>query len=413
MPTPNQNDESNVNTGSSDNDEPDFLSMSDADLAAYDVTKLDTVTPVETPKNAVVNPDVTESSINKDDEGTGNKDDKDDIDSDPNSSVDSSGDGKQVTPAKKDEIESKADVGEAATTGTEGAKVNEQIDYEAKYKELLQPFKANGRDIQVDSVEDVRALMQMGANYNKKMQALKPSIKIMKLLESNGLLDEQKLSFLIDLEKRDPAAINKLVADSKIDPLDLNSDKAAEYQPKTYAVDERELELDAVLTDLKGSEHYNRTLDVVANKWDEQSKAVIAAHPEVLRVINEHIANGVYDITADRLENERMLGRMKGVSDIEAYKQIADKLYAEGAFVDLLGSGSTTKPVQENKSPAPVKQVAAKLSKSEQDALDAKKRAAGSTKTAAPTGKVSAADFNPLNMSDEEFAKLDKVKLFN
>jgi hypothetical protein len=243
------------------------------------------------------------------------------------------------------------------------------------------------------------------------MQALKPSMKIMKLLESNGLLDESKLGFLIDLDKRDPAAINKLVADSKLDPLDLSADKAAEYQQKTYTVDERELELDAVLTDLQTSVNYDRTLDVVANKWDAASKAVIAANPEILRVIDEHIANGVYDVTASRLEKERMFGRMKGVSDIEAYKQIADKLHQEGAFVELFNGGSaavakTTQP------PALVKQVPAKLSKADQDALDAKRRAAGSTKTTATAGTLPAADFNPLNMSDEEFAKLDAVKLF-
>lgn len=403
---------------------PDFLNMSDEDLAAYDVNKLDTLVDPVVPndEDAASDKDPVVPATDLDDEDSKPEDEVKDTPTDEDegkedvtdisgdSSAGNTGDGKSVTPVK--EGEGKADVGEAATTGTEGAKVNEQIDYEAKYKELLTPFKANGRDIQVDTVEDARALMQMGANYNKKMQALKPSMKIMKLLESNGLLDESKLSFLIDLEKRDPAAINKLVADSKLDPLDLSADKAAEYQPKTYTVDERELELDAVLTDLQGSEHYNRTLDVVANKWDAQSKAVVAEHPEVLRVINEHIANGVYDITANRLEKERMLGRMKGVSDIEAYKQIADKLHAEGAFVDLLAGGSTTEPAQKAKPPALPKQESVKLSKADQDALDAKKRAAGSTKTVAPTGKTLAADFNPLNMTDEEFAKLDAVKLF-
>ena len=398
-----------------DNDEgPNFLSMSDEELAAYDVTQLDKATEQTSTKAEVkeveASTTTTVVATTEDDEDKG---DKDDTDTTAAGRTDTPGDGKDVKPAKEvKEGEVKAEVGEAAMTDAEGVKVNEQIDYEARYKALLTPFKANGRDIQVDNVEDARALMQMGANYNKKMQALKPSMKIMKLLESNGLLDESKISFLIDLEKRDPAAINKLVADSKLDPLDLSADKAAEYQPKTYKIDERELELDAVLQEIKDSEHYTRTLKVVSDKWDERSKAVIVANPEVLRIINEHMASGVYDITAKKLDNERMLGRMKGLSDIEAYKQIADQLNAEGAFNNLVASGSTTKPTQEVKTPAPAKPAPAKLSKAEQDAIDAKKRAAGSTKTVAPTGKTVAADFNPLNMSDEEFAKLDAVKLF-
>ena len=73
------------------------------------------------------------------------------------------------------------------------------IDYEVEYKRLLAPFKANGREISVKSVDDAVTLMQMGANYNKKMAALKPSLKLMKLLENNGLLSEEKISYLIEI----------------------------------------------------------------------------------------------------------------------------------------------------------------------------------------------------------------------
>ena len=41
---------------------------------------------------------------------------------------------------------------------------------EDQLKALFSPFKANGREMQVSSVEDIRTLMQMGANYNKKME---------------------------------------------------------------------------------------------------------------------------------------------------------------------------------------------------------------------------------------------------
>src|SRR5690606_29540484 len=71
------------------------------------------------------------------------------------------------------------------------------VDYEAEYKRLLTPFKANGREIQVKSVDDAIQLMQMGANYNKKMAALKPNLKLMKMLQNNNLLTEDKLSFFI------------------------------------------------------------------------------------------------------------------------------------------------------------------------------------------------------------------------
>jgi hypothetical protein len=158
------------------------------------------------------------------------------------------------------------------------------VDYKAEYEKLLTPFKANGREMQVTNVDDAVQLMKMGANYNKKMAALKPNLKLMKLLENNGLLDEGKLSFLIDLDKKNPDAINKLVKDSGIDPLDITADKASGYKPSTYTVDDREIELDTVLEDIQDTPSYNRTLEIVSTKWDGASKQLIGKTPQLLKV---------------------------------------------------------------------------------------------------------------------------------
>ena len=155
---------------------------------------------------------------------------------------------------------------------------SKDINYEAEYKRLLKPFKANGRDVTVDTVDDAISLMQMGANYNKKMAGLKPSLKILKMLENNGLLSEEKLGFLIDLDKKNPEAINKLVKDSGLDPMDLDAEKAGEYAPKIHSVDERELELDSVLDDIQDTPTYNRTLDVISKKWDSASKRTAVSY---------------------------------------------------------------------------------------------------------------------------------------
>jgi hypothetical protein len=274
------------------------------------------------------------------------------------------------------------------------------IDFEAEYKRLLAPFKANGREIAVKGVDDAIALMQMGANYNKKMAALKPNLKLMKLLENNGLLSEEKIGFLIDLEKKDPAAINKLVKDSGIDPMDLDAEKASGYKQTAYTVDDREIELDTVLDDLQGTPSYNRTLEIVSTKWDGASKQVIAGNPQLLKVINDHVQSGIYDLISKEIESERVFGRLSGLSDIEAYRQVGDALHAKGAF-NSLGQGSSQTP---QKTATPPVVVPPKPKKVEDDKLKDKRRAASSTKPAAPT--TQAKDFNPLALSDDEFSKL-------
>lgn len=266
------------------------------------------------------------------------------------------------------------------------------VDFKTEYEKLLRPFKANGKEVKVDSVDEAIQLMQMGANYTKKMAALKPGLKVLRVLEDNGLMDEGKLGFLIDLSKKNPDAINKLIKDSGIDPLDIDVNNSTEYKPSSYTVDDKELELDAVLEEISSTSAYSRTIDVVSNKWDVTSKKVLLSNPTIIRVINEHIEHGIYDQITSVIEKERMLGRLTGLSDLEAYKEIGDALYAQGKFGVA------------NQAPVAKKVVKPAPKVSEDPTLKARKKAAGLTQSKPTTSKVTE-DFNPLALSDAEFEK--------
>ena len=289
---------------------------------------------------------------------------------DENAGTASEEDGKE--PVEKLSQVDKASVIEKLTPeGDEKTPVEQEnpvaVDFEAEYKRLLTPFRANGREITVTSVDDAISLMQMGANYNKKMAALKPNLKLMKLLENNGLLSEEKISWLIDLDKKSPDAINKLVQDSGLNPMDFDAEKAGEYKPKIHTVDEREMELDTVLDDLQSTPTYNRTLAIVSKEWDGASKQVIAGSPQLLKVINSHVESGIYDLISKEVERERVFGRLNGLSDIEAYRQVGDALQARGGFNHLGSSQGKNATVPVIVQPKP--------KKVEDDTLNEKRRA--------------------------------------
>lgn len=383
----------------------DILSMSDEEMANFDPSTLVSSEEAETKEEDTTVEDKAASTEETADTNTETEKEDQDEDAEKDE-VDSSEEGDDKEEEKTTDAD--ADKGKAEQKDDSKQEVKEEkvddktkeIDYKAAYEQLTSTFKANGKDMKVDTVEDARALMQMGANYNKKMAALKPSLKLLKLLESNGLLDEGKLGFLIDLDKRNPEAINKLVKDSGIDPMDLSAEKAGEYKPSTYTVDERELELDAVLGDIEDTPTYKRTLEVVSNKWDGASRQTIAETPQILSIINTHMESGIYDLIQAEMEREKMFGRLKGLSDLQAYQKIGDKLNADGAFVGLGVSSKATNPGQKEApkvivvEPKPVKVV--------DETIRNKKRAASSTKAASGAVKQ---DFHPLAMSDEEFSK--------
>lgn len=278
--------------------------------------------------------------------------------------------------------------------GEEDSPESDDSDYKAQVEKILAPFKANGKEIQVDSVDDAVTLMKMGANYNKKMAALKPNLKIMRMLENQGLLDEAKLNYLIDLDKHKPEAISKLVKESGLDPLNMEVDEASDYEPESYQVDDRELALDEVLKDIQDSDTYAETVDLISDKWDQSSRDVIVNNPEVIRVINDHKQNGIFDQITTVIEQDRMLGKLSGLSDIEAYKQVGDRLHAAGKF------GSTEPNTDEANET--VKPPANKPKANPQ--LKNRKKAASSSR--AKPAKKAITDFNPLEMSDEEFEKI-------
>ncbi len=223
--------------------------------------------------------------------------------------------------------ETKAEVPEVSQEkAPEKAAPDVATDYENEYKKLLAPFNANGREMSVKSVDEALDLMKMGANYNKKMAALKPNLKVLKLLESNGLMTEEKISYLIDLANKDSGAINKLIKDSGIDPMDLSTEIADGYKTKVRTVTDKELELDSVLEEIQETPSYQRTLGVVGKDWDASSRQVVAENPQLLKVINGHVQTGIFDVIKAEVERERMFGRLQGVSDIEAYRQVGDKV---------------------------------------------------------------------------------------
>jgi hypothetical protein len=263
-----------------------------------------------------------------------------------------------------------------------------EFDYESAFKKVTAPFKANGVDMQVKDPDDVVRLMQMGANYQKKMSQLKPNLKLIKMLENNELLDEAKLNNLIDLSKKDPTAIAKLVKESTVDPLDIDKDVPTEYQPTNYSVTDTEYDLDAVLDEIKDTDTFTRTINTLTKEWDVDSRNRISKQPEIISIINEHMANGIFDKVNTVLQQEKTLGKLVGISDVDAYRQVAEHLNNQGMF-----------NTQEKSS-----QVSSKSEPKQADVDRDKKR-----KAAAPVKQVTSKKAPPenefLGLSDDEFMK--------
>lgn len=271
------------------------------------------------------------------------------------------------------------------------------------YDTIMAPLKANGKTIELRSPEEAVALMQMGANYTKKLQDLRPARKVLTMLESNGMMDEGKLSFAIDLiEKKDPEAIKKLLKDAGINPLEIDADTDPAYVEGSHRVSDEQVNFHTTLDELSSNPAGVETITEINTSWDQVSKQALWAAPEIMTVIHQQREAGVYDVVKAEVDRRITLGSIPANTPfIEAYKTVGDEM-AKAALAGGDGkdpTGAATDP----KSPTGGTVVATRTETPKSPVTNAEKASAASPTRSSPT--ATGEKPNPLAMSDEEFLK--------
>lgn len=272
-------------------------------------------------------------------------------------------------------------------------------DYKAFHDRVMAPFQANGKTIQLRSVDEAIQLMQQGANYTRKMQAIAPHRKVLMMLENNGLLDESKLSRLIDLEKKNPDAIRALVKEAGIDPLDIDVHEESTYTPGNHAVPDEAVAFQTTLDEVSSTPDGQETVRQITASWDPESKAELWKDPSILGTIHQQRISGVYDRVVAEIERQRTIGAIPAnVSLLNAYRVIGERMTQAGAFQDLVAAQ------QAAQRPAVQHPVATRVASAKPAVTNSGKvSAAAPTRTATP--RRAEAFINPLAMSDDEFMK--------
>ena len=282
---------------------------------------------------------------------------------------------------------------------------DEPVNFEAKYREAIAPLRANGKTIELQSMEELRQLASMGANFTRKMQDIAPHRKILAMLENNGLLDESKLSFFIDLDKKNPEALKKLIKDSGVDPLDIDVSSEPAYQAGNHAVSDSEIAFRTVLEDLQSTPTGQETISLINSSWDQASKEELWKAPEVMATIQQQRENGIYDTISAEINRQAMLGKIPaGTPFIQAYLTVGNELNTRGVFNNLNAPNSkgvqnvptqTTAPVNV---PVATRVVAPKSQVTNSAAANAAASSRQTQKRVLPV-------VNLQSMSDDDFLK--------
>lgn len=281
------------------------------------------------------------------------------------------------------------------TDGSDKAPV-EVAPEKAFFDKVTSKFNANGKEFQITDPDDVVSLMQKGLNYNQKMAAIKPSMKLVKALQDNGIESVEDLGFLLDLKAKKPEAIAKLVQESGIDTYDLNEEKAAAYQPSVPDVSDEVINFEMTAKALEDNPNFGRVVQELGS-FDDTTKQEIFKNPSLLNILTEHVGLGYYDQIMNRLQYEQAVGRMQGIPFLQAYDMVGNALFGKQP-----NQAPTNTPTQViNPTPVPVASTTKPVNNT------ARKAAAGSPGTATSSQKLNLTPDELWNLSEEEFKKID------
>lgn len=252
----------------------------------------------------------------------------------------------------------------------------------------LGTVKINGKDIPLNSMEDVQQLIQAGTKYNTLSNKLRPVQRIARMLEKNGFLSDDQVNFAINLLKGNKSAISKLCKDNNIDIYsDLDPD--AEYVEQSYKVTDKELEVKQTLDELEAEASYTDTVHAITS-MDKASQAKFYANPELIRSLSEQVKSGDYATIQQEIERQRALGYIGSQDDFTTYYTVGKQMYFDGKL-KMSPNNAETKKASE-----------AKVQK---------KKSSASVPKSKDTSKTALSDIDIYNMSDEEILKLDLNKL--
>ena len=283
---------------------------------------------------------------------------------------------------------------------TEAAQVDQ---YKSLYEKVMAPFKASGKTIQLKDPEEALELIKKGVDYTRKTMEIAADRKFLVMLEKNQLKDEAKLSFLIDLANKNPAAITKLITDSGVDPLDIDTSAPSNYSPGNHSVSDDEIRFTETLTEVNSTPEGQQVVQRIFSGWDQASQGHMWKEPEAMRVLLAQKQSGVFDIVEGEVERRRLLGQIPATATyLDAYRYVGLELGQAGAFNHLPAFQSQGAAAQHPAATSPIATRAA--STVAKPAADPTVRAAAPTRpTARMSSKPTIDDL--ADLSDEEFLK--------
>ena len=259
-----------------------------------------------------------------------------------------------------------------------------QFSFEGMPKDMVLPYKipVNGMEVNV-TVAELEEGFKKGMNYTQKMQELAPMRKTVGMIKENDI-STQDLDLLIEVKKGNKEAIAKLIADSNVDPLDIETENAKEYVPQNHEVEVEDFQMQEVKDVINADTEFVDATKSALNVIPDDLYNMVSSNPQALQALHTDVRNGVFAEVYPEVMKLKALGRSNEPT-INLYQEVVNKIAI-----------SRQNEQEVNTSKEKIDDI-----KSKQDLATKRNNAARSK--GKPSAKKSFVDYNDLD--DDDYAK--------
>ncbi len=263
-----------------------------------------------------------------------------------------------------------------------------EYDFNAIPRDQIIPrdIPVNGMNVRA-TMEELEAGFKKGMNYTQKMQEIAPHRKDMNLMTEHGLSTDD-LNLLIEAKKGNKDALGKLLANAKVDVLDLDTEASQDYTPENYAKEVPNVEMEQIKNEILADAEFAPVVENALQSMPEDMYQMVSSDARGMNSLYSDMKSGMYAKVMPEVLKQQALYGVKEPT-IQTYLNVAKQYFSDGS--------GEPKPAPAERAPEPTQTVNTELNN--------KRRSAGTTPPASKTKPESYIQEDLKDMDEDEFEK--------
>jgi len=227
-----------------------------------------------------------------------------------------------------DEKESNGDTEGETEDSTKEKTDNENtgFDFGKMPMDELLPMEINANGMKMKAtMNELVAGFQKGMNYTQKMQELSGVKKLVSIATSNDL-SEEDLNLLVEAKKGSQEAIAKLMANSNVDALDIDTEEHKDYKPADYSKEEVDIEMDGVRSTINSDAEFKPFVESAIQTMPQDMYDTVSGSAQNLNSLYQDIKSGIYSKVMPEVKKlQNLYGHTEPTMD--TYLKVANQIF--------------------------------------------------------------------------------------